>query len=239
MPKNVIVKNKHGYNLFETLDGVLYKRCSKCNELLPFNTDFFSKKTKGTRGLDSGCISCRKKEWAEKNKPVIIRPNDKGEYFCYKCGSFKSLDSFYKDTTNKYRKGHSTICIECSQSMRKNSYLNRSIEKYLFSTYYRCSRRERIRGGICDFDKTYLLELYNKQKGKCAITGIDMTYEAGSGKKYNTISLDRIDSSKGYVKDNIQFVCYMVNVMKLNQSMEDFLFLCKQVVEYNFPEILK
>ena len=46
------------------------------------------------------------------------------------------------------------------------------------------------------------------------------------------ISPDRIDSSKGYTKDNIQFVCNRVNAMKNNMNTEELLYFCKKIVEH-------
>jgi hypothetical protein len=48
-----------------------------------------------------------------------------------------------------------------------------------------------------------------KQEGKCALSGEYFTFE-------NMPSLDRIDSSLGYSKENIQLVLVQVNVMKSN-----------------------
>ena len=40
------------------------------------------------------------------------------------------------------------------------------------------------------------------------------------GDAYNSPSLDRIDSSKGYTKDNIMVICYRANTLK-NDSTPD------------------
>ena len=50
--------------------------------------------------------------------------------------------------------------------------------------------------------------MFLKQNKKCALTGLDIwfgisTKEKTHGKKEQTASLDRIDSSKGYTKDNV------------------------------------
>ena len=45
---------------------------------------------------------------------------------------------------------------------------------------------------------------------------------------YN-ISIDRIDSSKGYTKDNIQLVCASLNNMKMDLKNKHFIQLCKLV----------
>lgn len=47
-----------------------------------------------------------------------------------------------------------------------------------------------------------------------------------------TASIDRIDSSKGYTKDNIQWVHKNVNIMKMDQTMDQFLYICKKIVDH-------
>ena len=56
----------------------------------------------------------------------------------------------------------------------------------------------------CDLDLSYLLDLYLLQDGKCAATGIVMTYRFGD---LRCMSIDRIDSTKDYFKGNVQLVC--------------------------------
>ena len=65
--------------------------------------------------------------------------------------------------------------------------------------------------------------LDNKQKGKCALTGIYISV------KDKTASLDRIDSSKGYERGNLQWLHKDVNMMKRHYSQDYFIYLCKAV----------
>jgi len=44
-----------------------------------------------------------------------------------------------------------------------------------------------------------------------------------------TVSVDRIDSSKGYVPGNVQLVCKWVNLAKQDYSNEDMLAVLKEV----------
>lgn len=44
-----------------------------------------------------------------------------------------------------------------------------------------------------------------------------------------TASIDRIDSSKGYIKGNIQIVHKTLNKMKLNMRDEEFIAICEEV----------
>lgn len=67
--------------------------------------------------------------------------------------------------------------------------------------------------------------LYLQQKSLCAISGVDISFAPTTNKKdrkYQTASLDRIDSSKGYTINNVQWVHKDVNIMKNKFSMEYF-----------------
>ena len=81
--------------------------------------------------------------------------------------------------------------------------------------------------------KKDIFESYEKQKGKCAISGIEMTYITGAKKGYiaHNASIDRIDSSMGYTKENVQLVCTIINFMKSNLSQEELVFYCEQIIK--------
>lgn len=71
--------------------------------------------------------------------------------------------------------------------------------------------------------------LFLKQKGRCAITGVELNFpiqKHGGG----TASLDRIDSSKGYIEGNVQWVHKSVNVMKQSFLLPELIEWCKKIV---------
>ena len=76
-------------------------------------------------------------------------------------------------------------------------------------------------------------ELWNKQKGLCALTSIKMTHTILEGKLKTNGSIDKINPSLGYTKDNIQFVCNIVNIMKSDMSMEELTYFCKIIISNN------
>lgn len=50
--------------------------------------------------------------------------------------------------------------------------------------------------------------------------------------KYNC-SIDRIDSSKGYLIDNVKFCTKKINMFKKDYNLNEFLTMCKQINEYD------
>ena len=56
-------------------------------------------------------------------------------------------------------------------------------------------------------------------------------YKANHNDPIYTASLDRIDSNKGYIKGNVQFISTAINYMKNNMSNEDTVKLCKIIAK--------
>ena len=65
--------------------------------------------------------------------------------------------------------------------------------------------------------------LDNKQKGLCALSKLPISIKA------HTASLDRIDSSLGYLEGNVQWLHKDVNMMKRHYNQDYFLELCKLI----------
>jgi len=85
-----------------------------------------------------------------------------------------------------------------------------------------------------EITRKYLYNLYIKQNKKCALSGRDIYLAASrKDKKENTASLDRIDSSKGYLINNIQWVDKRINIMKWAYPQDHFIKLCEKVATNN------
>lgn len=79
-----------------------------------------------------------------------------------------------------------------------------------------------------------LKDIYDKQKGLCALSGVPLTCLLQRGVKTTTnASLDRIDPGNGYTKANIQLVCVAVNRLRCDMSIEEFLDWCSKVTNFN------
>ena len=75
-------------------------------------------------------------------------------------------------------------------------------------------------------------ELYLKQNRKCALSGIPIGFDL-KNESNTTASLDRIDSNRGYIMNNVQWVHKDVNQMKSDRSEHDFLEWIKKIHNYN------
>ena len=53
------------------------------------------------------------------------------------------------------------------------------------------------------------------------------------GRIFTNVSVDRIDSNKGYTKNNVQLVCMAINQMKSDMSIEELLYFCEHIVYNN------
>ena len=67
--------------------------------------------------------------------------------------------------------------------------------------------------------KQDLYELFPKD-GRCPIFGLTLEWN-GSGFRETSPSIDRIDSTKGYTKDNVQIISWKANRIKGYASVEE------------------
>lgn len=102
------------------------------------------------------------------------------------------------------------------------------------SLFGRIRRNARNRNIPFDISIQYIWNLFLKQDKKCALSGLQLDFTYGRNHHHKgTASLDRIDSTKGYVKDNVQWVHKDVNWMKQDYSNDYFLNMCETIVNYN------
>lgn len=164
---------------------------------------------------------------------------------CGHCATTKQISEFHKDKTKKF--GVSSTCKECAKELSYKYYLknsegirkrtsvyaksytpkfNREVDSRLRNLCTKARSRTK-EFSLVDAD---LLALWDKQDGRCAYTKLPLLATAN---QFNTVSLDRVDSSKGYVVGNIQLVCAAINKMKQEYTEEMFLLFCLLVTQNN------
>ena len=153
---------------------------------------------------------------------------------CENCG--KQFERRKADVNRTIREGRRNYCsLSCCA---KHSQLGRPCKnpdfikqfagnrKDEYSQFRYHLRKAKERKKKCDLTLEYLKELWDKQNGICPYTGMQLLeYVWNKSKKPNTASLDRIDSSKGYIKGNVRFICLMANYARNKWSD-------KEVVEF-------
>jgi hypothetical protein len=121
----------------------------------------------------------------------------------------------------------------CSGKWRRNNIYG---DKYTLK--YRAASPRNFMMCLCkkkkerrDLSIDTLMEIYERQEGKCALTGIEMTYTTGEGRVPTNISIDQIIPSAGYTPDNIRLVCTQANKMKMELTDADLLTWAKALVQ--------
>ncbi len=144
----------------------------------------------------------------------------------------------WKDDRKEYLKEYSK---RPEQKEKKKAYQEAHPEQ--FAEYYRVYRerhperslfraaRDRAKKRNLEFNLEYsdiVIPDY------CPVLGIKIIPTAGRGTpggKLNSPSLDRIDNSKGYTKDNVQVISHQANSMKFTATKEELLKFAEWVLE--------
>lgn len=172
---------------------------------------------------------------------------------CSMCKLSKSESNFSK--SKKYSRGYDYRCKKCNRERAskyhkensekiikkwKDQRLNRSKEeieldkiksKENYKNHYiklmvaRARERSRLNNIECDLDESDIIlpEL-------CPLLNVPFIYGNFNNKWY-TYSLDRIDTTKGYTKDNVQVVTYLANTMKNKASKEELITFAKNILK--------
>lgn len=175
------------------LEGKGYKYCNECKQWLPLSKfGYHYRKNSSNRYINS---------------------------VCKKCASIRVQRSASRkvtmDNSNETRKARIEIDEEYKQHIRdintKYNHSPRGIIKGLLS-------RAKKRAALYNLEFNLTLEDIELPK-YCPILGLEL----GIGKKGgsdNSYSLDRIDSSKGYIKGNVQVISRLANAMKNSANPE-------------------
>ena len=158
---------------------------------------------------------------------------------CEVCG--KSYEISTGEFNRKIKRGTSFFCsLSCAgtkprhnphSSSQKNKEHLRSIsgnQQDELSPFRELAKRARLRskskrhqdrGLTCTITPAYLKEVWEEQEGKCAWTKLPLVLPLTTRKEDRSnpnllASLDRKDSSLGYVEGNVQFVCVPLNLAK-------------------------
>lgn len=159
-----------------------------------------------------------------------IRAVQNGTLRCSKCGEYKGDDQFHISRDKKNTSGRVYHCKQCvARTQVKRNMTEVGYKANLWQNLLSNAKRRNIPVRI---EKADIQRMYDAQGGLCAVTGLPMQFSAlESGKNSYAVSVDRIDSSRGYYQDNIRLVCARVNLMKMELSDEQTKFWCRAILK--------
>ena len=142
---------------------------------------------------------------------------------CRSCGVEKPLSEFYSSPRNK--DGVKTECKDCYKAKRAG---------YLPPTEYTPEQKMLKRSRSRALQKGYehnidLSDIVIPEY--CPLLGIKLEINIG-GCKPQSPSLDRIDSSKGYIKGNVWVISNKANSIKNNATPDELLLLATRLSDF-------
>lgn len=160
--------------------------------------------------------------------------------YLFLCAVCKSRE--FRTVAGRIRSGHTKSC-GCIKGRKRRIGTEHVTGEY-FGTV---KKNAESAGRVFSVTIEFLTELLIKQDFKCALSDmpISLHYRSrfrdpitGTCKTFlsksqlgNTASLDRIDNTKGYSEDNVQWVHRDVNFMKQEFTQRRFISVCKMITE--------
>lgn len=187
------------------------------------------------KGRTTGCKSCKARERSRKISigdkykkwTVIDGPRTNSfnciEWLCQcECGNQRWIQG--NELTNPDR---CFACHSCTGKERKKAFTlkNGRVGELTLTRFTKLQKSAAKRDISFEVTKEYLWNLFITQNHTCAITGDYIEH-------IKDASLDRIDSSKGYIEGNVQWVTCQANISKHIMSMEELYEFCKKVLNH-------
>lgn len=176
--------------------------CPKCEIDKP-DDGFYPR---GSGRSYSSCKECTK----ARNRERHTRPDVKAKKKAYN----QNRSSENRDSVLAYGRAYYESKVGRAKTMMKSA--RRRSDKFSDTT---------------DLTDKIILEML-ETTSVCTVTGIPFDYKPSESTKKNPYapSLDRIDSSRGYIRENVRLVIWQYNLMKGEISDDELVVICKAVV---------
>lgn len=134
-----------------------------------------------------------------------------------------------KISSSNLKSGRVKSCSGLNKRKRKHHARWSGYGDISGSYLYQIKSGAKIRNIHFSITIEFMWKLFLHQNKRCALSGVELTFPTCDRKRDGTASLDRIDSNKGYVKDNVQWVHKDLNIIKNNHDLDYFIEMCKNV----------
>lgn len=194
------------------VDGFFVAKCT-CGK-----SRRFTLKGSALRMLNRGtCVNCKRDYRSATDDIGIYKKGDRWCKLCSGCGSEQAYtrkdharQSFVSDWQCKK-------CVSAAKGFSENMPVGDKAR--MFNRFKKSALSRGLEWGLT------IEDMYENYNGKCALTGWEISLSYSN----NTASLDRIDSSIGYVLGNIQWVHVIVNMAKGKLTQGKFIDMCKSI----------
>lgn len=206
------------------IKGIWSAACPNCGEMRSYSERGSARIAVKNKTVCATCSAAKRTaHYDHHNEQYGIWRNADGKWvsLCPDCG----VERFFKSRRHALASARGGArCRPCSSKLhRRRPHVNG----------FRPGDIARFRDGAAARGYEFALtvenvsEMWDKQGGRCAISGIEMC------KRPRTWSLDRKDNSLGYTPENVWLVDKRLNIMRNVFDVEEFIRLCEAVVEWN------
>ena len=193
--------------------------CSNCrNTLTPAEKQLYYRKHEGTHIIEKRtCLKCGK-TWEVATAKDRIGKKVKQHYFCSDCSKELTISQKKKIMKEK-REGYKE-----SKYLEKRRSRLRNIQHYIWSKAKQRAEKNGLEFNIEDSDIII--------PKVCPLLEIPLEWGV-KGNYESSPSLDRIDSTKGYIKGNVWIISKKANSMKNSATFKELQTFYKNILRYS------
>jgi len=201
-----------------TIEGSLFVAACACGYIGQYSTKAacLSMLARGS------CRQCKKDYRAIDDTALDVYKRTDGRW-CSSCPGCGNEQAYTRKDHAKQSSVAGWKCKKCV-SKEKGFDSNKPVgaKQSLFNKFKKSAQSRGLDWGLS------LEDMWESYTGYCSFSGCKLEIDCGK----TTASLDRIDSSLGYIKDNIQWVTTDLNMAKRNMDNQKFIDMCCSVAAY-------
>lgn len=194
-------------------------------------TEIAIKLNRGLRGVAAKAFSLRvtkpDKPWTKQELIFLLNNyKDKGLKFCV--DTLNRTEDSIRKQYGRIKANNFIIEDLDWKKIHKKKVRYLGYKDLSGSYWYNVKQNAKKRNLVFDLDIKDAYSILERQKFICALSGLTIkTVKSFSkNKKDQTASIDRIDSTKGYTIDNVQWVHKIINKLKFDMDQKRFIELC-------------
>ena len=206
---------------------IIDERISKVEERFQIDclgcgkTNQYTTKAAALRALErQNCRHC-KKDYRSIPQDIEIgiyqNPDKKWCSTCSGCGCEQAYTRKDHAKQSSIADWQCKKCVAEAKGFSKNKPVGNKTR--LFNKFSKMANSRKIEWNLTE------KQMFSNYIGKCALTNWDISINHANC----TASLDRIDSNKGYIIGNVQWVHTIVNMSKNKYGQDTFISMCKAV----------